>query len=129
MCNYYNQVLLLFLFILNLVYNAVWLSQQFSILPVVLVVLLSAIFAVVEAFVFAKLKQVPAKISFAYPLIKNHERNRELFVFQNAVTTNDVTAMVMGSVYSLDSMGINFNEYPSFLQCSKLRDSGLMNKA
>jgi heptose-I-phosphate ethanolaminephosphotransferase len=49
-----------------------------------------------------------------YPLMKDRERNGELFVFQNAVTTNDVTALVMGSVYSLDSMGINFNEYPLF---------------
>ena len=289
-----NQVLLLFLFILNLVCNGVWLSQQFSILSVVLVVLLSAICAVFEAFVSAKLKPMPAKISFVsivviihniigivdffllyqfgtvidisildtvlvtnvgeatefasayitpsvvvllligalfvnivayvvarflgryvlsaiivrlcaalgvaflvvnvvlilffhmsvhistpmhhsiarvlweygrithethlgnlvhicqdvkavrrqegplkmiviigeshsvyhtslygyeketYPLMKNRERNGELFIFQNAVTTNDVTALVMGSVYSLDSMGFNFNEYPLF---------------
>lgn len=49
-----------------------------------------------------------------YPLMENRKGNGELFVFQNAVTTNDVTALVMGSVYSLDSMGINFNEYPLF---------------
>ena len=49
-----------------------------------------------------------------YPLMKDREKNGELFVFQNAVTTNDVTALVMGSVFSLDSMGINFNEYPLF---------------
>lgn len=49
-----------------------------------------------------------------YPLMKDLERNGELFVFRNAVTTNDVTALVMGSVYSLDSMGINFNDYPLF---------------
>ena len=256
-----NQVLLLFLFILNLICNGVWLSQQFSILSVVLVVLLSAICAVVEAFVSARLKPMPVKITFVsivviihnvigivdyfllyqfgtvidisildtvlvtnvgeatefasayitptvvvllligallvnivayvaarllgryvlgatfvrlcaalgvaflvvnvvlilffhmsvhistpmhhsiarvlweviigeshsvyhtslygyeketYPLMKDRERNGELFVFQNAVTTNDVTALVMGSVYSLDSMGINFNEYPLF---------------
>lgn len=289
-----NQVLLLYLFILNLVGNSVWLSQQFSILSVVLVVLLSAIFAVVEAFVSAILKPMPAKICFVsivviihnvigivdyfllyqfgtvidisildtvlvtnvgeatefasayitpfvvvlllmgalfvniaayavacvmkkyrmvvvavhicaisgvaflvvnvalilffqmsvhistpmhhsiarvmweygrishethlgnllhicqdvkavhrndesmkmiviigeshslyhtslygyekttYPLMENRRRNGELFVFQNAVTTNDVTALVMGSVYSLDSMGINFNDYPLF---------------
>jgi heptose-I-phosphate ethanolaminephosphotransferase len=46
--------------------------------------------------------------------MKDREKNGELFVFQNAVTTNDVTALVMGSVFSLDSMGINFNEYPLF---------------
>ena len=32
-----NQVLLLFLFILNLVCNGVWLSQQFGIMPVAFV--------------------------------------------------------------------------------------------
>ena len=67
-----NQVLLLFLFILNLVCNGVWLSQQFSILSVVLVVLLSAICAVFEAFVSAKLKPMPAKISFVSIVVIIH---------------------------------------------------------
>lgn len=49
-----------------------------------------------------------------YPLMEDRERNGELYVFQNAVTTNDVTALVMNSVFSLDSMGVNFNEYPLF---------------
>lgn len=49
-----------------------------------------------------------------YPLMKDRESNGELFVFKNAVTTNDVTALVMGSVFSLDSMGIGFNECPVF---------------
>ena len=49
-----------------------------------------------------------------YPLMEDRERNGELFVFQNAVTTNDVTALVMNSVFSLDSMGVNFNDYPLF---------------
>lgn len=45
-----------------------------------------------------------------YPLMEDREENGELFVFQNAVTTNDVTALVMNSVFSLDSMGVNFND-------------------
>lgn len=49
-----------------------------------------------------------------YPRMKDRESDGELFVFQNAVTTNDVTALVMSSVFSLDSMGIDFNEYPLF---------------
>ena len=49
-----------------------------------------------------------------YPLMEERERNGELFVFKNAVTTNDVTALVMNSVFSLDSMGVDFNEYPLF---------------
>ena len=49
-----------------------------------------------------------------YPLMEDRERHGELFVFQNAVTTNDVTALVMNSVFSLDSMGVDFNEYPLF---------------
>ena len=49
-----------------------------------------------------------------YPLMEDRERNGELYVFQNALTTNDVTALVMNSVFSLDSMGVNFNDYPLF---------------
>ena len=49
-----------------------------------------------------------------YPLMEDREENGELFVFQNAVTTNDVTVLVMNSVFSLDSMGVNFNDYPLF---------------
>ena len=72
MCNSKNQVLLLFLFILNLVCNGVWLSQQFSILSVVLVVLLSAICAVAEAFVSARLKLMLVKITFVSIVVIIH---------------------------------------------------------
>ncbi len=67
-----NQVLLLFLFILNLVCNGVWLSQQFGILSVVLVVVLSAICAVVETFVSRFLKPLPLKATFVSLVVFIH---------------------------------------------------------
>lgn len=66
------QVLLLFLFILNLVCNGVWLSQQFGILSVVLVVVLSAICAVVETFVSRFLKPLPLKATFVSLVVFIH---------------------------------------------------------
>ena len=64
MCNYCDKVLLFFLFILNLVCNGVWLSKQFSIVSVVLVVALSAISAVVETFIASFLKSAPIRKLF-----------------------------------------------------------------
>ena len=67
-----NHVLLLYLFLLNLVCNGVWLSQQFGILSTVLVILLSAISAVVETFIFKLLKLSAVKKTFIIAVIIIH---------------------------------------------------------
>ena len=49
-----------------------------------------------------------------YPLMEKRREAGELFVYDNAITTGDVTYTVMKSVFSLDSMGVAFNETPIF---------------
>ena len=52
------KVLLLFLFLLNIVGNSVWLFLQLSLLSVILLVVLSALFSIVEVFIF-RIIQIP----------------------------------------------------------------------
>ena len=67
-----NIDLLLFLFFLNLVCNGVWLSQQFGVLSLALVVALSAICAIVESFVASLLKPLLVRIIFVCLVILIH---------------------------------------------------------
>lgn len=51
------------------------------------------------------------------PLLEKRVINNELFVFNDAVTIEDLTSKVMKSVFSLDSLGTQFNQVPLFPAC------------
>lgn len=53
------------------------------------------------------------------PLLNKRAKKGELIIYNNAITTQDLTSKVMESVFSLDSLGINFNTTPLFPACFK----------
>lgn len=53
------------------------------------------------------------------PLLTKRFNNGDLYIFNDAVAIDDHTHGVMKSVFSLDSLGINFNAVPLFPSCFK----------
>lgn len=53
------------------------------------------------------------------PLLLQHVKNKNLFLFQDAVTTDDHTHSVMKSIYSLASQSNHFSQKPLFPACFK----------
>ena len=66
------RCLLPFLFILNLIGNGVWLFIQFRVLSVMLVIVLSALFAVLEVFLFRIIPSSLLKAVYAIIMIILH---------------------------------------------------------
>ena len=75
LCDY--KCLLLFLFILNLIDNGVWLFIQPTVLSAILVIVLSALFAVLEVLFFRIILTTLLKVVYAIILIILHVERHE----------------------------------------------------
>ena len=53
------------------------------------------------------------------PLLEKRKKNNELFVFDNALSIASATHKAMESIFSLDSLGCDFERYPLFPACFK----------
>lgn len=107
------KFLLLFLFILNLVGNGVWLFLQPSVLSVILVIGLSALFAVLEVLVFRIISTFFLKALYAVTLIILHNvlgivdyfllyhfrSVIDLYVLNTVMLTNEGEASEFASTY------------------------------
>ena len=67
-----NRTLLSFLFLINLICNGSWLTQEFTLLSVVMVILFSSLSSTIEAFVYSIIPSAVFKHIYAAVIIVLH---------------------------------------------------------